>query len=151
MAVTILQIDIHKNVIQCLAMILCVCTNLSQQSTSTYGILISYEVFSKEAIAFLTTADILLLTLRESNLTCNPLKTCVAITHLYVLLLCNLTDNLCCNNCLYNKVCWLHLANSLTISDDIPQENQASLVTINQYPLTITILTSHTYSVSIWI
>ena len=132
-------------------MILCIRTNLSQQSTSTYSILISYEVFCKETIAFLTTANILLLTLRECNLTCNPLETSVAITHLYVLFLCNLTNNLCCNNGLYDKVCWLHLAHSLTISNNIPQEDQASLVTINKYPFAITILTSHTYTVSIWV
>ena len=151
MTVTIFHIDIHKNVIQSLTMILCICTNLSQQSTSTYSILIAYKVFCKETVAFLTTTDILLLTLRECNLTCNPLETSVAITHLNVLFLCNLTDNLCCNNSLYNKVCWLHLAHSLTICNDIPQENKTGLVTINQYPLAIAILTSHTYTVSIWV
>ena len=132
-------------------MILCICTNLSQQSTSTYGILITYEVFCKETIAFLTTTNVLLLALRESNLACNPLETSVAITHLNVLLLGNLTDNLCCNNSLHDEVCWLHLAYSLTICDDIPQEEQTSLVTIYQNPLAIAILTSHTDTVSIWV
>ena len=91
----------------------------------------------------------MLLTFAQTDFTCDPLKTSVAITHFNLILISYSLNQFSSYNGLHNEVIRLHLTHCNTILDDIIQEDQTSLVTIDKYPLTLIIFTSHTYTVSI--
>ena len=91
----------------------------------------------------------MLLALRECYLACNPLEASVAVAHLDVLLVGNLLDNFCSNDGLHDEVSRLHLAHRLTVLDDVIQEQQTCLVSVDENPLTLVVLARHTYTVGI--
>ena len=63
----------------------------------------------------------------------------------------NFANHFSRNNSLYNEVGRLHLAHFNTVSDDVIEENETSLVTINQNPFALVVLTSHSHTVGIGI
>ena len=61
----------------------------------------------------------------------------------------DLTDNFGSNDSLNDEFVTLHLTHSDTVLDDVIQEDQTSLVTVDKYPFAIAVFTSHTYTVSV--
>ena len=145
----ILCIDLHQEIVESLALILSPGSNLTNQADRCRSILITYLIVWQEAEALLTTTDVLLLALRDSNLACNPLETCVAVAQLYVILLGNLSNHLCCNDGLYEEVCWLQLTQLLLVLDDIVAEHHGCLVTVDDHPLALVIAANDSQAVSI--
>ena len=145
----VFYVDFHQYIIQCLALILSPCADFSQQSTCRNSIFIANEVFSQEAVAFFTTTDVLLLAFAQTDFTSDPLEASVAVTHFDVVLVSNSLDEFCSYDSLHAEVSILHLTCSDAVLDDVVQEDQSSLVTVDEYPFALIILTSHTYAVSI--
>lgn len=71
---TILSVDVHQQVVECLALILSPCGNLTDKTDRGRSILVTYLVEWQEAETLLTTANILLLTLVDTDTVCNPLE-----------------------------------------------------------------------------
>ena len=65
------------------------------------------------------------------------------------MLFCDLANHLCGDDRLHDEVRRLEQALSLAVGDDIPQEDQTGLVTIDEHPLTLIVLASHTDAVCI--
>ena len=91
----------------------------------------------------------MLLAFAQTDFTCNPFETGIAVEHLNLVLIGNGLDKFGSHNGLYDKVRRLHLAGCDTVLDNIVQEEQASLVTVNQHPFALVVLASHTYAVGI--
>ena len=102
-----------------------------------------------EAIAFFATTDILLLSFRLAYLVCNPFEACIAVAHFDIVLIGNLLDHLSGNDGLHNKVVRLHLTHLNAVGDDVVEEQQASLVAVDEHPFTLIVLASHTHTVGI--
>ena len=151
LAEAILCINLHQEVVECLALILSPCCNLANQTDRCRSILIAYLIVWQETEALLTTTDVLLLALRDSNLACNPLETSVAVAQLYVVLLGNLSNNFCCYDGLYEEVCWLQLAQLLLVLNDVVAEHHGCLVTIDDHPLALVVAANDSQTVSIWV
>ena len=111
-AESVLQIDIHQQIVQCLALILCPCCNLANQTDAGWRILVAYLVVGQEAEALLTTANVFLLAFAQGNLACNPLKASVAVAQFDIVLLSHLGNNLCCYNGLNEEVTGLQCTQS---------------------------------------
>ena len=91
----------------------------------------------------------MLFAFRDSNLSCYPLESCIAVAHLNLLFVCNLLDDFSGHDSLHDKVTLLHLVHRLSVGDDIIEEEQTGLVTVDENPLALIILACHTYAVSI--
>ena len=61
----------------------------------------------------------------------------------------NSFDQFSSYNCLHDKLIAFHLTHCDAVLDDIVQEEQTGLVTVDQYPFAFAVLTSHTHTVSI--
>ena len=85
----------------------------------------------------------------QTDLAGNPLETGVAVDHFNLVLIGNSFDELGSDNGLYDEIRRLHLAGCDTVLDDVVQENETSLVTINKHPLALIVLAGHTDTVGI--
>ena len=146
---SIFYVDIEQQLIQRFAIIFCPCSNFSNQTASRYSIFITNKIFSKESVAFFTTTDIFLFTFTQTDLTGNPLKSGVAVKHFDVILISDFLDKFGSNDCLYTELITFNLTQLFVLSHDIIKVHHTSLITVNQYPFTLVILTSDTHTVSI--
>ena len=91
----------------------------------------------------------MLLAFAQTDFTCNPFETGIAVEHLNLVLIGNGLDKFGSHNGLYDKVRRLHLAGCDTVLDDVVQEKQASLVAVYQHPFAFVVLACHTHAVCI--
>ena len=132
-------------------MIFSVCANFCEQTHCRNSVFITHKVFCHESITLFTTTNILFNSFEFSNLSSNPFEASETVYHLNIVLISNLLDKFCCYNSFHNEVVRLHFACLYSVGNDVIKEDKTCLVTIDKYPFTFIILTSHTYSVCIWV
>ena len=146
---SIFYIDFHQYVIECLALVFGPSTDFGQQRAGRNRVFITDKVFGQEAIAFFTTTDILLLTFTQTDFAGNPLEAGVAVAHFNLVLVCHSLDEFGGHDGLHDEVVRLHLTHCNTVLDDVVQEDETSLVTIDKHPLALIVLAGHTDTVGI--
>ena len=146
---TILHIDVHKQVIEGLAVVLCPCGNLTNQADRCWGVLVANLVERQEAKRLFTATDVLLHTFVLADFVGNPLEACVAVAEFHTILISNLANNFCGHNRLHEELVAFQLAELLLVGDDVPAEHHAGLVTIDDFPLTLCIAADDSQTVSI--
>ena len=148
-AEAVLLINIHQQIVKCLALILCPSRYFANETDTCRRILVAHLVVGQESEALLTATDILLLAFRDSNFTCYPLEAGIAIAQFHVVLLCHLCNYFGGNDGLHQEVAALKLAKRNLVLDDIVNEHHGCLVAIDNLPFSFWVAANDCQAVSI--
>jgi len=123
--------------------------DFGHEGAGRYGILVAYEVFGQEAVAFFTTTDVIHLAFQFAHHGGYPLEAGVAIEAGYPVGIGDGFDEFGGDNGLDHVFVALELAGFPPAGDEVVNKEQGSLVAVDQDPFTPVVLNSHTHAVGI--
>ena len=112
-------------------------------------IFVTNKVFAQETVAFFATADIVLLAFVLFHHVSNPFEASVNVIHFNTVLFSDSADGFSSNDSFYDIFFTLNLAKFFPASNQIINEHQSSLVTVQKNPFAFVVLNSYTNAVCI--
>ena len=133
----VFEIDVHEEVIQCLAVVLGPGCDFADEADGGRAVLVAYFVERQETEAFFAAANVLLDAFVFADEGCNPFEAGVAVHHLHAVLLGNLLNQLGGHDGLHQELVAFQLAEFFLIGDDVPGKHHAGLVSIEDFPFAL--------------
>ena len=145
----ILYVNLLEQLEETQVLVFCPSGDFSQHDASRYGVFITNEVLAQEAVALLATTDVVLLALVLAHNVGDPFEACVNVVDLNTITLCDSLDCLGCYDCLDYIFLTVHLVQLFPAGDQVINEHQGCLVTVQQYPFALIVLNGRANTVSV--